>query len=77
MKPRIRVFRKQQGMTQQELADAVGCRRSALSEWETGTRSVPQWHLWKLARCLHVTVDELYDVDETDEAPTPEEHSHV
>jgi DNA-binding XRE family transcriptional regulator len=77
MKPRIRVFRKQQGMTQQALADAVGCRRSALSEWETGTRCVPQWHLWKLARCLHVTVDELYDVDEADEAPTPEAHSHV
>ena len=77
MKPRIRVFRKQQGMTQQALAEAVGCRRSALSEWETGTRSVPQWHLWKLARCLHVTVDELYDVDETDEATALDEHSHA
>ena len=77
MKPRIRTFRKQHGMTQQALADAVGCRRSALSEWETGTRYVPQWHLWKLARCLHVTVDELYEVDDTDDATVPPEHAHA
>lgn len=68
MRPRIREFRKQQGLTQQALSDAVGCRRSALSEWETGTRRVPQWHLWTLARCLRVTVDELYAFDD---APAP------
>ena len=74
MKPRIRVFRKQQGMTQQALAEAVGCQRSALSEWETGTRCVPQWYLWKLARCLNVTVDELYDVDDADDTSVLESH---
>jgi putative transcriptional regulator len=71
MRSRIREFRKQHGMTQQALADAVGCMRSALSEWETGTRRVPQWHLWALARCLHVTVDELYDCDDDDTPPPP------
>jgi DNA-binding XRE family transcriptional regulator len=70
MRPRIREFRKQQGRTQQEVAEAVGCHRSAMSEWETGTRRVPQWHLWTLARYFHVTVDELYDFDDTD-AATP------
>ena len=70
MRPRIREFRKRQGMTQQALADAVGCKRSALSEWETGSRTVPQWHLWPLARCLCVTVDALYDVgDHASDAP--------
>lgn len=74
MRPRIREFRKQQGMTQQEVAEAVGCHRSSLSEWETGTRRVPQWYLWTLARCFHVTVDELYaydDTDETSDTPPP------
>jgi DNA-binding XRE family transcriptional regulator len=70
MRARIREFRKQQGMTQDELAEAVGCGRSGLSEWETGTRRVPTWHLWTLARCLHVTVDALYDVDDPDAATT-------
>lgn len=65
MKPRIRQFRKQQGLTQHAVSAAIGCQRSALSEWETGRRLVPPWYLWKLARCLHVTVDELYEYDDT------------
>lgn len=63
MRSRIREFRKRQGMTQHALAEAVGCQRSALSEWETGARRVPTVHLWPLARCLHVTVDDLYEYD--------------
>lgn len=64
MRSRIREFRKRQGMTQHALAEAVGCQRSSLSEWETGTRRVPTAYLWPLARCLHVTVDDLYEYDE-------------
>ena len=67
MTPRIRALRQRHKLTQAALAEAVGCARSAVSEWETGTRPVPQRHLWALARCLHVTVDELYDAFE----PTP------
>jgi DNA-binding XRE family transcriptional regulator len=71
MRPRIREFRKQLDMTQQALAEAVGCTRSALSEWETGSRRVPQWHLWPLARCLRVLVDDLYEFDTTDATSDP------
>ena len=57
-------------MTQDALAKEVGCSRSALAGWETALHSVPVRYLWKLARCLHVTVDALYE-DEDLEATQP------
>lgn len=68
MKPCIGTLRKQQGMTQEALAKELGCSRSALAGWETALHGVPVQLLWKLARCLHVPVDALY---EPDEDPTP------
>lgn len=76
MKPCIGALRRQQGMTQDAVAKEVGCSRSALAGWETALHSVPVRYLWKLARCLHVTVDALYIDDDPprtggDPAPLP------
>lgn len=61
MKPMIRHYRRQKGMTQQDLADAIGRSRSIVAEYELGTTGVPQPILWKIARHLNVPVDVLFE----------------
>ena len=61
MKPVIRKYRRQKGWTQQVLAEAIGRSRSIVAEYETGATSVPQPILWKIARCLDVQVDVLFE----------------
>ena len=55
---RLRKYRKDKGMTQQELADLLGVSNKTVSRWE----SYPDvTTLVALARALGVTVDELLD----------------
>jgi transcriptional regulator with XRE-family HTH domain len=61
MKPVIRKYRRQKGWTQQVLAEAIGRSRSIVAEYESGATSVPQPILWKIARCLDVQVDVLFE----------------
>lgn len=68
MTPMIRLYRKQKGMTQQDLAEAIGRSRSTVAEYELGTTGVPQPLLWKIARCLEVPVDVLFQAEATDDA---------
>lgn len=65
MKPVIRKYRRQRGLTQKDLANAIGRSRSIVAEYESGATSVPQPILWKIARCLEVTVDMLFEDDVT------------
>lgn len=55
---RLRQYRKDRGMTQQELADQLGVSNKSVSRWESG--SYPDVALLgPLARALQVTVDDL------------------
>ena len=57
---RLRQYRKNKGMTQQELADQLGVSNKTVSRWESG--SYPDvTTMVALARVLGVTVDELLD----------------
>lgn len=57
---RLRQYRKDKGLTQQELADQLGVSNKTVSRWESG--SYPDvTTLVALARVLGVTVDELLD----------------
>lgn len=57
---RLRQYRKDKGLTQQELADQLGVSNKTVSRWESG--SYPDvTTLVALARALEVTVDELLD----------------
>jgi len=56
---RIARLRKQQGLTQQQLADAVGIRQYAVARFENGLCRVPVTLLPDIARVFGVSVDDL------------------
>lgn len=54
-------LRKEKGMTQAELAQALGVTNKAVSKWETGEAMPETSLLLPIARIFGVTVDELLD----------------
>lgn len=54
-------LRKERGMTQAELAEALGVTNKAVSKWETGEAMPETALLLPLSRIFGVTVDELLD----------------
>lgn len=55
----IRFFRKQAGLTQEELAARFGSRKTLISNYEIG-RNMPDIEtLWELADIFDITIDEL------------------
>ena len=63
---RIKNLRKSRGMTQQQLADALGVERSSIGKYETGSLPSAEGML-KLAEYFGVSVDYLFGRN-TDEA---------
>lgn len=59
----LRPRRIAQGLTQQQLADALSLERSNVAAWETG-RGLPSAALLpRLAELLHCSIDELFVSD--------------
>lgn len=66
MKNRIRVERAEMGITQQQLADAVGVSRQTVHAVETG-RFVPSTVLaLKIARCFGKPVEAVFQLEADD-----------
>lgn len=57
---RLRKFRKNQGMTQLQLAEVVGCRQGLISLYERDERHPTIYIAIRLARALDTTVEELF-----------------
>ena len=55
--------RVERGLTQQQVADAMGTGRTAVAMWEAGASMPPAAKLPELARLLGCTVDELFEKD--------------
>ncbi|HEY8288415.1 MAG TPA: helix-turn-helix transcriptional regulator [Acetobacteraceae bacterium] len=56
---RIRDIRRERGMTQEQLAAAVGVSRSAVAQWETGRAGQITGNLTRIAGILQVGVEHL------------------
>ena len=56
---RIQSLRKSKGMSQEELADAVGVSRQAVSKWESGLSDPNTTNLISLGRLFGVTAESL------------------
>ncbi len=61
---KLQTLRKQKGITQQELADALFVSRTAISKWESGKGYPSIDSLKLLAEFFSVTVDELLSCDQ-------------
>ena len=56
---RIRLARQERGLTQEQLAEAVGVTRSAVAQWETGRAGQVTSNLSRIAAVLEVGVEHL------------------
>ncbi|MDQ0149611.1 helix-turn-helix domain-containing protein [Eubacterium multiforme] len=64
---RIKKRRKKCGLTQKELADALGIVPDTLRSFEKGVTKPNQFMLYKLSRVFGITIDELvFDEIETE-----------
>ena len=63
----IKYFRKESGMTQDELAEELNVTRQALSNWERGKTEPDIETLTKIAEILDVSVEELIYGEEREE----------
>lgn len=61
--PRIRQARERIGMSQKDLAQAVGRDQKAISEYESGTRKIYAVELAAFAQVLQVSVNFLIPVE--------------
>ena len=69
--PGIRARRKAAGLSQEELAAAVGCTSQAVGAWERGQTLPTADRLPQLAKALDCSIDDLYKNynDAEDETP--------
>lgn len=65
---RLKQVRKATGMTQADLALAVGVQQNTISQWENGERLVRSDKLPKLAQVLGCTIDALFEGAQTSSA---------
>lgn len=60
----LKKLRDERGLTQEELADALGVRPGAIGNYEQGQRLPKDDKMWiKIAKFFNVTVDYLMDVE--------------
>ena len=61
---KLQELRKQKGLTQEEVAEALYVSRTAISKWETGRGYPSIDSLKSIAKLFSVTIDELLSGDE-------------
>lgn len=59
MGERLLKLRMEHGLSQEDLASALGVSRQAVSKWERGEASLDTDNLIKLAEFYHISIDEL------------------
>lgn len=57
-------LRRQQGISQENLAEKLGVSRQAISKWESGAATPEIDRLIELSRLFHVTLEELLGLEE-------------
>ncbi|MBQ8419627.1 MAG: helix-turn-helix domain-containing protein [Clostridia bacterium] len=70
---KIKELRKKNDMTQEKLADYLFVSYQAVSKWETGAASPDLSLIVPLAKILHVTTDELFNLDTDQSDPRRKE----
>lgn len=69
--------RKASGLTQKQLAEKLGVKNSAVSNWESGQNSIDIETLCKACEIFGVSLDSMYGRDISDPEFTPAEQQHI
>ena len=64
---RIRKYRKESGLTQEQLAERINVNKSRISNWEQGINRPDADILGAICRALNVSPSDLLDVHLTDD----------
>ncbi len=67
MKTKIKELRKQNKLSQSELADAVGTTRQTITSIEVGKYTASLVLAYKIAHYFNLTIEEVFDFSEIDE----------
>ena len=59
----LKTLRLEQGLTQEQLANAIQVSQSTIHLWENGKTDVTGFYLVKLAQVLKVSADELLGIE--------------
>jgi len=74
---RLKALRDECGMTQVELANAMGIHQTSLSQMERGIRGVGTRQIVKLCRALKVSPDRLLALPTKDEPSAPARNTRL
>lgn len=72
---RLRQRRRALGLTQQQIAEAVGVRFQQIQKYECGANRISAARLWLLAKALEAPVGAFFDGLGEDAEPSDEEES--
>ena len=61
---RITKYRKEQHLTQAELARRIGVQQSSIASYEIGRRQIPITQLFKISEVLYVDIEELLGLEQ-------------
>lgn len=53
-------YRKKNGLTQKELADKLGVKNSAVSNWEKGLNSIDIETLFEACKVFNISINDMY-----------------
>ncbi len=68
---RIARYRKDQYLTQMQLAEKIGVSQQIIAAYELGTRQIPLISIFKLAEVLSVSLDDLLNIKKDKKKPGP------
>lgn len=64
---KIKFYRNEKKLTQEELAKKLGTKKATISNYETGYRSPQQDMLFELAKVLEISINDLFPQTSVDE----------
>lgn len=67
---RLRELRQERGLSQKQLAEAIGCNQSMISFWETGVNEPTESAIKKAAVFFNVSSDYLIGLEDETGAKT-------
>ena len=62
----IRFYRKKANLTQKQLAEKLGVKNTAVSNWENGQNSIDTELLFRVCDVFGITINQMYGIEEAE-----------